>query len=244
MKNLGDALQSEGCEVKHAQDDADCMIVREVVRSAIKENTVLVGEDTDLLVLLCYHVEQQSHTVVFTSDAKKGTAKPPRVWDIHNTQEAIGKELCDCLPFLHALTGCDTTSRLFGIGKTSCLKKIKKSAHLRLQAAVFNNQNSTEESIIKAGEEALVNIYDGISPENLDILRYRKYVSKIMNSTSVVEANHLPPTSSAALHHSKRVYLQTQQWIGEGDVLKPEDWGWSLRNNSLTYSRKNITGKL
>ena len=35
--------------------------------------------------------------------------------DIKKIKTVLGQDLCQCLPFVHAFTGCDTTSRIFGI---------------------------------------------------------------------------------------------------------------------------------
>jgi len=59
-----------------------------------------------------------------------------KVWDIQATCSVLGSNLCRHLPFLHALLGCDTTSRLFGIGKTVGLKK---RTQLYQHAEVFYN---------------------------------------------------------------------------------------------------------
>ena len=47
-------LQEVGCQTHHSQADADLLIVQTAVESARRANTVLVGDDTDLLFLLCY----------------------------------------------------------------------------------------------------------------------------------------------------------------------------------------------
>ena len=46
-------LQGDNCSTYHAEGDAAVMIVKTAVESARERNTVLVGDDTDLLVLLC-----------------------------------------------------------------------------------------------------------------------------------------------------------------------------------------------
>ena len=83
---------------------------------------VLFGEDTDLLVLLCHHAKQNKKAIYFTSD-KHVTTKTHKIWDISNTKSVIGEEICYLVPFIHSMTGCDTTSRLFGIGKQFAQKK-------------------------------------------------------------------------------------------------------------------------
>ena len=52
---LSEELKKNNCEVHHAAEDADLLIVMKAVQSANSSNTVPVGDDTDLLVLLCYH---------------------------------------------------------------------------------------------------------------------------------------------------------------------------------------------
>ena len=53
IKLLGEKLQLSGCNIIHVPGDADLMIVQMAVRSAKSITTVPVGDDTDLLVLLC-----------------------------------------------------------------------------------------------------------------------------------------------------------------------------------------------
>jgi hypothetical protein len=42
---------------------------------------------------------------------------------VQQTKGFLGEDICHLLPFLHSLTGCDSTSMLFGIGKVIALKK-------------------------------------------------------------------------------------------------------------------------
>ena len=64
--------------------------------------------------------------------------------------------------------GCDTTSRLFGIGKGSILKKFKVNSSLQ-QAELF--LILFFQLIAFAGEKALVAMYDGKKDETLNALR-------------------------------------------------------------------------
>jgi len=137
IKMLSDSLMMSKCEVHHASGDADLLIVQKAVESARRVNTVLVGDDTDLLVLLCYHASVDSHIIYFKPESKKGT-KNPRVWDITATKKQLGPEICTHILFLHAILGCDTTSHLHGIGKGNSLKKFQSSQHFREQTKVFD----------------------------------------------------------------------------------------------------------
>ena len=47
-------LREDNCPTYHAEGDDDVLIVKTAVESARERNTVLVGDDTDLFVLLCF----------------------------------------------------------------------------------------------------------------------------------------------------------------------------------------------
>ena len=52
---LGETLEKNNCKSYYASADADLLMVKKAVESATTMKTVLVGDDTNLLVLLCYH---------------------------------------------------------------------------------------------------------------------------------------------------------------------------------------------
>ena len=60
---LGETLEVLGCTVFHDSADADLLIVQKAVESASSMETVLVGDDTDLLVLLIHHVPLESKDI-------------------------------------------------------------------------------------------------------------------------------------------------------------------------------------
>ena len=61
----------------------------------------------------------------FRSDKPKadGTIE---VYHINRIQEVLGRELCSQLMFIHAMTGSDRTSRIFGVGKKTAFQKLAK----------------------------------------------------------------------------------------------------------------------
>ena len=66
-------LVNDNCKIYHASGDADLLIVQKGVESASAVTTVLVGEDTDLLILLHYHASTKSHDIYFHFEQKKTT---------------------------------------------------------------------------------------------------------------------------------------------------------------------------
>ena len=83
-----------------------------------------------------------------------------RVWDIKKTKEVFGQESCRLLSVIHAVTGCDTTSRVFGIGKSVAIKKSKNPSFTR-HLRVFLNISAPLEEIKVTGEKLLVALYNG-----------------------------------------------------------------------------------
>ena len=49
----------------------------------------------------------------------------------------------------------------------------------------------------------------------------------------------LPPTSSVAHQHTKRVYFQVQLWLSN-DELAPTSWEWKAKANQLYPIRVNL----
>jgi hypothetical protein len=148
-------------------------------------------------------------------------------------KETLGVAVCSNILFVHAILGCDTTSRLFGVGKRVGLKKLHNSTHFLQQAEVFHSVHAIKEDVAKAGEQALVCIYNGKPDESLDSLRHKQFCEKVATSTMHIKPHTLPPTSAAAQHHSYRVYWQVQEWRGDGFNLNPNDWGWKVHEGLM-----------
>ena len=81
-------------------------------------------------------------------------------------------------------------------------------------------------------------LYNGRSDESLDLLQYSRFCQKITTGTSFVQVECLPPTSTAAVYHSLKVYHQVQQW--RGVALPPQDWGWKLVDGRLLPVRTDL----
>lgn len=75
---------------------------------------------------------------------------------------------------LRAITGCDTTSALCNTGKPPALNVLINSPVFRETAAAFLAAD-TQEVIIKFGGDALVILFDGLTYETLDVLRFREF---------------------------------------------------------------------
>ena len=162
-----------------------------------------------MLVLRCYHASEDGCDLSFIPEPK-ANAIGTRVWHMKRVNDQLGREVCTNLLFLHAITGCDTTSRLYGVGKATALKKFENVPYLGEQANVFSCHSPVSD-ILTAGEKALVLFFGGKPGVGLDALRYQRYFENLARKTSHIEPQNLPPTAGAARFHSLRVYLQVKQ---------------------------------
>ena len=231
MLHVSKAPQNVGCITHHANGDADLLMVTPTfltaVESARTSTTVLFGDDTDLLVLLCYHASGDGYDLYFRPEPK-ANARGARPWHVKKVKEQLGKEVCRNLLFLHAITGCDTASRLYGVGKASALKKFENVLHFKEQANVFSCHSAVSD-VVTAGEKAFVSLFGGKPGVCLNALRYQRYFKKLASRTSHIEPQSLPPTAAASRFHSLRVYLQVKQWQGEGAGMSIGSLSKSLR---------------
>ena len=163
----------------------------------------------------------------------KKNAKHPCL-DINAIRSQLGNDCVQYLPLLHAISGCDTTSKPYGIGKTTVLKKRNEIIKV---GGPFLSPNATPDEIDEAGRKIFCLIYNEEDEHfNLDNIRKKKIEKSVIKSIKSVNVQILPPTNSAAKYHFYRVYYQVQLWLGNNN-LKATDWGWNLINGKLVPKR-------
>ena len=117
--------------------------LQKAVQSGTSCNTVLVGDDTDLLILLCYHhASLESHDLLFCPEPKKNR-KQPRIWNIKAGNQRLGLDICQHILFLHAALGCDTVC----VGKGASLKKFQTNNAFREQAKVQHTHSASTRDV-------------------------------------------------------------------------------------------------
>jgi len=123
---------------------------------------------------------------------------------LHDICTALGDKLTRCLPALHALTGCDTTSKIST--KLAVLKATRNNLSL------IHNFDSSEltESMIQMAETFLVRCLKPTTDlETFDDLRLAAFNSNALK----MDFERTPCTSANARKHIQRAYYQQQLWI-------------------------------
>ncbi|KAL5020495.1 hypothetical protein ScPMuIL_003387 [Solemya velum] len=207
---ISQTLRDESFEVINAPGDADVEIVKSAVQSAVTRSTTLVGEDTDLLVLLLFYAKATDEDLYFRSDKAKASAP----YHINELKTILGDELCSQLLFIHAYTGCDSTSRIFGVQK-----HVKGDTTLKACANTFVQTKQTAAEIENKGCQAMTVIYGGKATDSLASLRYRAFTKEVVSSQAFVTPERLPPTAAATKYHSMRVYYQIMVWVGQDNDM-------------------------
>ena len=163
--------------------------------TAMSKSTMLIGEDTDLLVLVFSSIWSclaTSLLLYFRSD--HASREKLKVVDLKKTKVVLGPMLCEVLPVIHTISSYDTTSRLFGISEAA---KRRDDESLKSQARVFLTQ-STKAPMTESGEHLVYALYGGDIHEGLDNLRYWKFAHCVQTNKTCVLIYTIPPISAAA----------------------------------------------
>ncbi|KAJ8686053.1 hypothetical protein QAD02_021846 [Eretmocerus hayati] len=156
-------LQRAGYSCKQACEDADVLIVTTAINiwRSTSTATMIVGEDTDLPVILTQLTKANDEVYFF----KPGKGKTPHKYYSPNGFEP--SFMRHVVAFLHAFSGCDTVSAMFGKGKVGIVKLFQKNPNLVKLAEVFNDGNAPLQELIKNGTRIIARIYD---PGRLDFV--------------------------------------------------------------------------
>ena len=134
--------------------------------------------------------------------------------------------MCNELLFVHAYSGCDSTSKIYGIEKKSAFRKLVKSDPvMQYCASAFILQNKSQEDISDIGKYLMVDLFGGKSNDTLSSLRHIIFIKKVATAQTFVTPERLPPTSPATRFHSQRVYFQIMVWMGMANEMNPTEWG-------------------
>ena len=235
---LADRLERAGCAVEQSRGDADTLIVMTAVKSAETFDTVVVGDDTNLLVLLCFHAKNVQKALYFRPEPKLNSKKC-RIWDIRKTRDVLQETTCENILFAHAISGCDTTSRLHGVGKHLALKKLLNDSEFQKHAETFLYAADIQTNqIIAAGEREIVSLYNGQKNDSLDKLKCQRFKEKVVKCSKEIQAQALPPTSNAAKYHSLRVFHQISEWMGKS--LDATAYGWRKKDGKFLPVKTDV----
>ena len=96
----------------------------------------VICEDTDVICLLWHYFDRNDHNIeVSTSD---------RIWEL---TKLVNTGSQDYILLAHTFLGCDTTSRIYGLGKERLLKTDKMKEACKHASLVFYDSSSKKEDL-------------------------------------------------------------------------------------------------
>ncbi|XP_044163949.1 uncharacterized protein LOC122948313 [Acropora millepora] len=148
--------------------------------------------------------------------------------------QELGGKMCRALPALHAITGCDSTSALAGIGKKKGWQVLLRNEQHQDSLGLLGSQRNLSDDIATQCEAFICDLYprSRMNLRTVDELRYFLFCQNRKQKNEL-----LPPTSDSLLQHLKRVNYQTFVWRKALTAIqhlpKPESNGWVRENSSL-----------
>ncbi|CAH0757850.1 unnamed protein product [Diatraea saccharalis] len=225
---LKSRFEQAGINTYQSDDDADTLIVTTAIQKTASHETVLiVGEDVDLLVILMAYPNPNVYLM------KPGRNKIPTKY--YNTNSLLEPSVKEHILFLHAFSGCDTTSALYRIGKKKRFSILRKDIELKQLLKIFKDPEADASALTDTGEKFMCTLY-GDPSKTLNILRYERFAQATLKSA--FNMANLPPTADDAKHHTYRVYYQIQKWLN--NYKDPTHWGWKIQGDMLTPVQKTL----
>lgn len=125
-----------------AHEEADTKMVYHVTKVNDSSNILIKCSDTDVLVIMLGSMEYLNTPQDVWMEV--GTGNSLRYLHVTQLYENLGKPLCNSLPGLHALTGCDYNPSFYRRGKSKPFKLLAKSSEYQEAFASLGDISSTE----------------------------------------------------------------------------------------------------
>ena len=194
-----------------------------------KVNICISTVDSDVAILAAYYKER-IHCNLYVEIGSKGKK---RILTISKIHESLGEGMSNALPALHAVSGCDSTSAFFGVGKQKAYKIVKSSDRFQEALAAMGEAFDFDENLFPAIQEMVAEFYGVKSCPSINEARYRKFCTK----NKVPEPHKLPPTEDELLLHCQRANYVMCIWksalSANNQYPTPEGRGWLLTNGIL-----------
>ena len=194
--------------------DADTTIVKEALMFAKESAVTIFSDDTDILCLLVHHVATDPllHNILLTNMTRK-KGKPREYYSISDVLRKPENVLHDVSLFAHAFTGCDTTSAVHMLDKTTILKKILDSPALKLIALQYYKECTPPE--ISTTTAQFFELLHS-SSDSLPAIRKLNYEQMVLSDRANIDPSLLPPTPRTAYYHGATLkILMTRLLIGD-----------------------------
>lgn len=174
-----------------------------------------------MLLLLLAH----QHRITSKVWVATGTAKKPKFIPLDDVYLKLPAGSGKAILQFHAITGCDTTSYLFGHSKKIAWTVLKDNFHLLLSLG----EGTLTTDTLERAERFVCRIYK-TNVSSVDMARFLLFAK-------AGTPDKLPPTSDALKYHIMRAHYQAMVWrqahCPRQILPKPEESGWKLKDDKL-----------
>ena len=211
VNKLKHCLEQSGILTRSAIDDADADVVSLAIEKLRSTDVTVYADDSDIIVLMLHNwakIIESGHTLYYHSKSE--------LWNINTAISKLsGHMFLNRILVVHAILGCDTTSRINGFGKDRLCKITDSNFWSWMDEFLKPGKNSEE--IITFGQKVLLVLYNASNCSSLTearlILFKKKNMKKmapgdLKKNQQFADCKTLPPTDSAAKFHLLRVYHQ------------------------------------
>ena len=126
--------------------------------------------------------------------------------DIASIGNLLGRDVCEALLVMHAITGCDTVSRFAGKGKLSAFQLVAKNILFQELFARFGPSWEFSDADFTKLKMFTCTLYGAKKSESdVNTHRYQLFCSKQAN----IEEHKLPPCADCLYKHCQCACYQT-----------------------------------
>lgn len=212
----------------HEEADTRMLLHAQHASLAGYNKVFIKSSDTDVEVIACHHQPSISAEVIIIS----GTKSRSRTISIPKIYEKLGVEVCNTLPSLHALTGCDAVSTFVGKGKKKAFDMVRQNPEVRSRVGVLGEEIPSQDEHLTRVEKVVCALYGDNDSHSINETRFKLFCKK-----QHLQSHQLPPTNAALMKHLKRANFQAYIWknalIPRITDQRPDGEGWRIVENRL-----------
>ena len=223
-------VYSNSCDatmnIESTQEEVDTLIILFAAEIHRTGKTVhIYSSDTDILVLALSNLEH----IGLETTMIMGTGVNRKWVPLQPIYHALGHSRVTALNGLHALSGCDTTGRLFGKSKSSWWKTfINVPEQVLTSLSNLGIGDQPTEQVLSGCELFICRLFNSKTDTFSDAKQLRWHHFRNLKPNQGVEK--LPPTQGAMHEHIKRAHLQCKIWrqtlIPDPTIPDPIVLGW------------------
>ena len=249
-KVVGNVIEKEHIsELESNHIEADTRIMQHINfihtsrQIADQLNIVVRADDTDILVILIYHVSKNKHIKVYM-EVGHSSNNTRHFIDVSSLSNRLGSDICAALPAYHALIGCDYSPAFKGKGKVRPLSLLEKNPTFLKAIGSLGIRENVDRYDIATIEHYVCLLY-GQKVISVNHARYLMFLEKYkpkddtvpLQKIKGIDESLLPPCQASLYQHVYRSNHIAMLWKNAHQNLpttKPEKHGWLLENNKFT----------